>query len=1737
MDRAASFEKDLAHFKQTHLQRLHECDLINHDIAHILECVQALNDVDTAFLKIDLFKSIHEGSQLEEITDYKQKSLEQIIYESVEESFPKTLKTISTLKYLLPRHYTDLLASIFEQNDFKDVSYLLPPGNLKKLSKEYLDNSLRLEFWTQLLEREENYRNHDSWLFFEDINRLCSKFAGQQITDDVLQNLREDPSMEIMEKQTWPQFSKDLLKPERADIFLKLAETVFKESGNLKTALKILEDGFFRGYSLDILREKLMLYSIGCFMIYKMGLISVELEDLQTLKETPLINFLFESVMHHKNGSLLRLKEELKSIYTLYSSSENLEKLFEEYLLYLDTDIFYRALTLDQTDLQSTDQLMIDNDEKVYNLILKYINMNCHFNDYEFIYKVVKLLKDTLTLDGRLKLQNDLENIEFKAECLQLMTNFFINDKFSSLKEFEETEKLEKPREKGINLLSQIVSNYCKDNIKNKSVTLRGKVIDLSKIRSVLAILLHLQESFMKNCVKTQEVYQVLIKRLIECGNYEDVQHLVERDKLLNNLDKEIFEVIVLEAVSNMLEDLPNISLLNHDINHKIKKCFDLITWESQTKEAEKALHQACLEIQKTDLKHLSPTYIRSANKIELLTDILKGSHKAAEKTRFVELYELLRKSEYKSIEGDMEFVGFMANFIDSYIENNERRKIEELVQYLSENDYPQISQVLVKILRDQTVSIKAKEKKYYMKLGVMECKDSTLLSEYLSHPDFPIMKEFETETTIESPESFKIVLVNLELFSSEFSRKKNEFEATWKIKNLFTDIIRELDNPQWNSELYFFFSNLTIDHKRAFRFLLQAHELTIATIDTILESLLRSDLYSVKNLCEFVLTFVIPELMGYKGSQEQAQSYKKYGESSDFEKVIKKYTSAIEYRNDFASFESLVESKDKARFLFDDEFRKDLISTLIVSTHSDPRIIEKAYKYGLNVNSINLKLLESKFISFNPENLKIITWEIKTILEKISTKTKDERDTFMNALIDMYEHAPSLQYFPELVQIISEKHINIFNQKKFKYLQAMIAVDAADDFKKYLSLNSILQQEYQSESYDKPIELNKVRETMIRVLEECNVFILAKCLPVLISPSLTSFEAYYTMLDILICQKSFLWQDRTLEEIYEGRVEENLEVKLIIERIEMLITHLDYISLLKLLKDIVHIKLEVKPSTDETTLLNSLRLALNYQEFFIEKIKMHIKRLQEKASRLGESLPTDHTQLSSIIAIKIKLINQMSTLYQKSLSKVVSIQEFWHIRSPTRLSDFIFGLFTKEVISSSMLVNLIKDLGKDVFVQGYLKNELSTKLEETSIGISDRLSNVWETAISFKEIVSSNRQSRLNFDINFETIQKNNESEFEKLIRFLQKTYELLILDEDFENDVKDSLAQVLVSMVIENNNYSFRMKLQLLHISFHYLPQISFTNQNVPKNYILEIFALLDKAFPEFDSTIHFDKSLLNILLTQNPNVPLVQLFDTLVFAQKSKPFYQNLVLRDIALRLPSEELVLHSLTNIINFNYHDNPEMIFDLFFVRKTKAVKLEREVSIKNILSLLLEEMAFKMNSQAKEKLADNIRHLLEPILPDTKEAHLIYKYLIHKGRIHILKRTEHYDYCLRFACELFRAQSGQAEISQTFAIEEVLDYDQGIHEICLHDLWTGKTLEHILLKNVLNLIENETYIEAAKIVNEYYKDSKQNKTQTPVDKMFESLKSFLHNITRQENQEYTKLNDTIQLCNTKIRKL
>jgi len=1731
MDQAESFEKDLTHFKQTHLQRLHECDLINSDVTNILECVKALNDIDTAFLKIDLFKAIHEGSQLEEITDFKQKSLEEIIYESVEESFPKTLKTISTLKFILPRYYTDFLVSIFEQNDFKDVSYLLPPGDLKKLSKENFETSLRLEFWTQLLENEETYRNHDSWLFLEDINKLCSKFAGQNITTEVLQRLQQDPSMEIMEKQTWPQFAKELLKPERADIFLKLAERIFKETGNLKTALKILEDGFFRGYSLDVLREKLMLYSIGHFMIYKTGLISVELEDLQTLKETPLINFLFESVLHHKNGSLLLLKEELKSIYTLYSSEQSLSKLFEEYLVYLDTNTFYRALTLDQTDLESTDQLMIDDDDKVYNLILKYINMNCHFSDFEFIYKVVKLLKNTLSLDSRLRLQNDLENIEFKAECLQLLANFYINDKYSSLKEFEETEKLEKPREKGINLLSQIVSSYCQGNIKNQNVTLRGKVIDLKNVRSVLAILLNLQESFMKDCVKVQEVYQVLIKNLIECGNYRDVQNLVERDRLLNTLSKEIFEVIVLEAISNILDNLPSISLLSDDINHKIEKCFSLITWKSEAKEAEESFHKACLEIQKTSLKHLSPTNIRSANKIELLNDILKGSQKATEKTRFVELYELLRKSEYKSTEADAEFIGFMANFVDSYIENNERRKIEELVQYLSENDYPKISHVLIKILRDKTVSIKAKDKKYYMKLGVMECKDATLLSEYLNTPDFPFLQEFENKAIVESPESFKVVLSNLELFTSEFSRNKTEFDAL-RIRDLFVDIIREIDNSRWDEELYFFFSNLTIDHKRAFKFLLQAHEITIHTIDLIIESLLKTDLYSVKNLCEFLLTYVIPELMGYPSRQ-----YQRYGNSKDFEDIIQKYTKAIEYRNDFASFETLVNSKDKSRFLFDEDFRKDLISTLIVSTHSEPRIIEKAYKYGLNVNSINLKLLESKFISFDEENMKIMTWEIKTILEKISTKTKGEKETFINALIDIYEHAHTLKYFPQLVQIVSEKHPNVFDQKKIKYLQALIAVDAADDFKQSLSLNSVLQQEYQSPIYDKPLDLKRVRETMNRVLEECNVFIVAKCLPVLISPSITPHEVYYVMLNTLVCQKSFLWQDHTLEQIYEGRTGENIEVKLLIERIDMLMAHLDYDSLSKLLQEIVNIKLGIKNSTDETTLLNSLRLALNYQEFFIEKIKIHLKRLQDKAKRLGESLPNQDSQLTSIVAIKIKLINQMSTLYQKSLSKVVSIHDFWGIRSPTRLSDFIFGLFTKEVITSSMLVNLIKDLGKEVFVQGYLKNELSAKLEETSIGISDQLSNVWDTAISFREIISSNRQNKFNFEVKFETVQKNNEAEFENVIRFLQKTYELLILDEDFENSVKDSLAQVLVSMVIENHNYSFRMKLQLLHIAFQHLPQISFITQSVTKDYILEIFSLLDKAFPEFDSTIQFDKSLLNILLAENPNVPLVQLFDTLVFAQKTKPFYQNLVLRDIALRLPSEELILHSLTNLINFNYHENSEMIFDLFFVRKTKAVKLEREISTKNIMNLFLEDMAFKINSQTKEKLADNVRHLIEPISPDSKDAHLIYKYLIHKGRIHILKRTEHYDYCLRFACELFRAQSRQTEISQTFGLEEVLDYDQNIHEICMHDLWVGKTLEHVVLKNAINLIENETYIEAAKIVSEYHKDGKQDKNLVSVDKMFESLKSFLQNITRQNKPEYRKLNDTIRLCSTKVNKL
>src|SRR5207245_63245 len=116
-----------------------------------------------------------------------------------------------------------------------------------------------------------------------------------------------------------------------------------------------------------------------------------------------------------------------------------------------------------------------------------------------------------------------------------------------------------------------------------------------------------------------------------------------------------------------------------------------------------------------------------------------------------------------------------------------------------------------------------------------------------------------------------------------------------------------------------------------------------------------------------------------------------------------------------------------------------------------------------------------------------------------------------------------------------------------------------------------------------------------------------------------------------------------------------------LIERIDMLLYHLDQKSLLKLTEQIVNINLDTK---QPASLIKSLSLSLDYQYYFTEKIQARLKDLKERAFLHNkEKIPEDLVDLSCIVNVKIHLLSQLSGLYGESLSQVLPLTDLYSIR------------------------------------------------------------------------------------------------------------------------------------------------------------------------------------------------------------------------------------------------------------------------------------------------------------------------------------------------------------------------------------------------------------------------------------------------------------------------------------------
>jgi len=305
-------------------------------------------------------------------------------------------------------------------------------------------------------------------------------------------------------------------------------------------------------------------------------------------------------------------------------------------------------------------------------------------------------------------------------------------------------------------------------------------------------------------------------------------------------------------------------------------------------------------------------------------------------------------------------------------------------------------------------------------------------------------------------------------------------------------------------------------------------------------------------------------------------------------------------------------------------------------------------------------------------------------------------------------------------------------------------------------------------------------------------------------------------------------------------------------------------------------------------------------------------------------------------------------------------------------------------------------------------------------------------------------------------------------------------------------------------------------------------------------KLLGLIDFAFKKTALVENVLNSVLEIMKSLNAEADFLKIIDHCIFFPKDNPFIQNLAIFDLILSIKSQKTKNHALRNFINFNIEEYTDILTNIFFLKKVSfgELKLE-EVDENDPIKLVLKHLLYEIVPKDKDTKAEKYNELKSKLIAQAgtseKELQLPFKFIFYKGKIALFHKTDLQEKFLNMAFNLIKGKYHEEEEGELeLDIDELQKYNKELANRIMSETWLNKTLEIVIIRNIISLVMNTQYIEAAKIYDQYQKN---NNKEEKIQVMFKNLSRYLEKLLTRDEEEIMKRKASIEECLKKLKKL
>lgn len=1685
-----------------------------------LEGLKRYTEIHLVDIKLQLFTSAQsvKDHSFSAFQEFHSRSLLEICLEELQTGKFNQFALFKdpSLKYVFASNYTGIITQLFVKLDapISTLSYLLPPGKqVAKKGKAYQ------QFWGFIYDKSDRelftYLDFDALI--EKIPAAASSFANAK------------NSGEMVSYKAIDAFLAEISELEASPLPLKLFENISLISGNIETCSKVLESAFLNEYQSPKLIEYLQWCSLLSLMCYELDVLDVDLAEFINQPSQAKFNLLFDSILEKDSSTMILLKSKIDSIFIVYESREAFQTKLKNYLNNKSAREIYDVITQKKFDFDTLDDLIIQDFDTLLNWLKEFIYTKFYFEHHSLAQKLLRVLRKSKG-EKQFSVNLTLDQLESHIEAAQLLYNFKISQPFSFLKTLQDGQPSREKQDLVVSICSEATENYLLNKKFESYVFLQGKIYNLKSTRSMYVILSHLQKNVFGNALSERFLMQIFLKKLFELELYAKIDEFLGEENVVEILTQEIFEMIVVESISKTT----NSAKMASQVAPQIRKSLSFIKWESELKNQEEGLIKAGLILEKTRL-NLTLGDLRTLKAKDILNRLAQEPTKTLKEVPFYKLNKYLIRIEGSHQEVyNPNFIDFLSKVVIRFLDEGDYEKAEPYIEILEERNHHSIAEIHLKLLNCTGVPQDKKNNIYEQ--GFAECDNPELLGEFLSLKN---LKLYTNKASIQSQDEYdfsEMVLVTTDLVSKTKMReyRNSEEQLLHKFSTHFESLTR---NMPFSATISYFLFNLLIDPRKSFFLAYNDNDLPLARLHELVIKLIKGEMFDIVKLAELYLEFLYCKDTGkcfdvkshgkFKLPMDDINSCFSKDQLKEYAIVTKRI---IDLAKDLPLFGEFFDESEKISFIFNPEYRTEKVLDFIRTWHViDSKILTKAKEYGIDNDTILSKRLERHFLEMTEQN----KWEYLEIIKNEIYQAIKSRDNFEVELLcflkNFYNATENdkLKWFFEVLLAIqnkleADKQDTLFQKEKILHLKALSKTSFVYSFREYFSFEQLMKG---AEIAKVPSERRQgLIERLAGVLEDKNVYILAKTLPKLLDADISESNIFH-----MLCLKLFKRVQMGLGkfEIPKRNIQEEAPKMLAndvnYKQLELMVKNLDLHDVerfvLKMQKKfiIADESQTVEDKVKNLILCYQLSLALNDS---VAKMAKPDETTRNKIEEVYSKL--------QLIKLSFLLFQKVHNLYENSTFKVLKEEFFTKMTSYYTVTDYMLKLYQQEVISSRIVAELLATSDIASFFKQYLLVKVKDWLVMLDANVDPELIEKTNNELIYLNKTNShNHADNLTFEVELDLIDKIKSEDLENFKLFISKINELFIYIEKEVEAASRHCESALLKMILIETNHPLTLKLLALKILREGMFTIRLLSSIHEKVNLFPLIVLYDRFFKKkYETTESLELLLFRSLDIEQPEFQVSDFIDQLIYHPKEASLCDVLALRDMIIHIKDLSIRKRCLATLINFYIHDDNELLFNAMRLNKPK-IKLETHIFgetvelFKLAYDLLITKVSFKHEENTKTERAiwESLKyHLLsyESLIADQKA--FVAKLLLIKGKLHLFTQAKLYDELLSQIARIVASSenlSGEEddgsyefdfeleEIELKAGTEEYREFTKKLDQLA----WSGRSLKYVLVKTIAGLVLETKYIDAAKLCSAY--QTKSTKVPKDLEGMLLALKEFL----------------------------